>query len=134
MKISTGEIIKIAEVDLNRLNDEYKPLIIINHLHLPVISRSILEEAKLGYDTNFKNHLGVPPDITISHLTDKSCYDKYTCASHDNLICKMTPKPKRERKAFPVCWVVNAENKMVREVVTSLIFKLREGFRIFIVV
>lgn len=139
IKLSSGDILSISEVDIDRISDKDLLSVIKTRQSpldwVPYITRSVMEEAKLGYDTNFKKSIGIEPIAQFKRLPTNLCYFRKKCASYEYEACLMKPKSKSRRaKEFPPCWMIDQDNEKERFLITSMIFKWRDNFRVIIVV
>jgi len=137
IKLSNGETINIAELDLNRVDDLYireyfsvKRKIV---QWIPFIPRKIIEEAKTGYDSNFKKYLGSPPQAVLNRIDNTKCNERYFCASYRPDLCTLKPSIQKREGDYPRCWLYESIMKSERLILSSLIFKMKEGFHIIIV-
>jgi hypothetical protein len=97
------------------------------------VDESIMEEAKIGLDKRLRNSLGTPPYAALKRVHSNFCYERKMCASYSYDACLMRPAKKHEPKEFPRCWQVDEKDELRRELITSIIFKWREGRYVLIV-
>lgn len=137
LKLSNGEIIKISELDLGRISEfyirEYIKLRKNIVKWIPIIPRAVVEEAKLGYDRNFVKLLGSPPYSVLMRLDNLKCNERYFCASYSPSLCEMKPKKSKKEEDFQRCWVYESLIRDERILISSLVFKWKEGFNIVII-
>ena len=136
IKLRNGETIHVSELCLNRLNDPNVKQIILSKISpldwVPYIEEDVMNEAKRGLDINFKDKIGVPPEAALKRVKSGLCAERKTCASYKYEECLLRIKPKYEKKEFPRCWMVDEPDQLIREVITSVIFKWREGRRVIV--
>lgn len=114
--LSTGEELKIAEFDPERIPEMKNPDILYastDVLNLCTrISREILEEAKHGYDTRLKPLLRTPPIGALLKAPMPFCAERWSCSMYSKMECSVRNISKCGG-AFPECWEAEAD-KLVR--------------------
>lgn len=142
LSLSTGERIIIAEFDpahipelsMKSALDGCASLISkVSH-----VEREFLEEAKLGYDTNFLKRLRSPPHLCLVQVANPSC------ALNDIRVCVMaspachTKQTKNKLGIFPECFTYLPEEEKdpgehARSLGTAIILAWRKGHHAVIV-
>lgn len=131
LNIHTGETIKISEISCFN-NPDFDIEIFksgpdnLSHL-VSLIPVPILEEAKIGYTSNFVNLLKTPPKSAFRRLGTLKCYERRECASYKPNLCTLREHDRRERIEFPRCWVFDTKHEEHRMIWTSITMKWREG-------
>ncbi len=98
IRLSTREFINITEFIETPLLDRILDL-------CTKMPREIIEEAKMGYDTNFKKLLGRDPKSCLGIL-DASCDLKSECQMFNSSECS-SKFLRRGKPSFPICFHFN---------------------------
>ena len=105
--LSTGETIKITEIDAERSPITNHPKIreALDGLlqHCSHISREIVEEAKGGYDTNFKLLLRAQPMGCMAKANPHECLHIRDCAMAMKSVCTLH-NCLPSKTPLPICW------------------------------
>jgi hypothetical protein len=136
LELRTKERIEISELNLEMVDMEFREYLMNGEPpldRLPRIPFHVMEEAKIGYDSNFRNMIGSSPESIIERLPNKLCFQRKICASYKYEPCYLRISKKREKKAFPICWEYEEEDSDKRYILSSIIGKVREGRRVIIV-
>lgn len=134
--LRTGEILQISEFNVDRLEDRYKDVVISRPYPLnevPYITDEIVQDLKAGYDKKFLPNIGVPPSIKIMKLKEKRCSERHFCASYNPKSCLLEPKPKNFN-SFPKCFMFEHPDKILQEIMTTIIFLWLENQYVFFVI
>jgi hypothetical protein len=136
LTLSTNEIIRISELDIGRIDDEEFIRIISSRPPpldwVPYLSRSILEEAKIGHDTRLLNQLGSPPSACLLRLPTFKCSERVMCASYQKS-CELIPLRRYKSGEFPRCWTIDSGDSKQSQLITSIVFRWLENERVIIV-
>jgi len=107
LHLSTGETIKIAELDAERSPALNHPQIlkVLDGLlkHCSHMSREVVEEAKGGYDANFKKLLRAQPTGCMAKAEPAICLLINECAMANKLVCTLH-NCLPSKTSLPVCW------------------------------
>jgi len=109
--LSTGEELKIAEFDPERIPEMNDPEVIIASADVldrcTRASREALESAKRGYDTELKSLLKTPPVGALLKISSPLCSERWSCSMYNKTECS-TKNISRQGGAFPECWEAEA--------------------------
>lgn len=140
LRLSTGEEILVAEIDIGMLEAPEAVLrasSIVTTL-CTSISREIMEEAKMGYDTRFLKCLRSPPIGCLLRVYSPRCSLFKDCTMANARECT-TKNSTRKGGKFPSCWsydvsYVDAEIVAeVREFCDAVIHSWRENHHVILV-
>jgi hypothetical protein len=95
LNLSTGESIEVVELYKEPTNQ------LISNL-CTKMKKSYLEEAKMGYDTNFKKFLGRSPSTCLQIMNEKCSLSK-SCSMFKDKECNSGFR-KRGKPSFPRCF------------------------------
>lgn len=137
VKLSNGEVIKIAEIDIGRIDDPFYREALLGDVHplnrIPRIPFELVEEMKLGYDGRIRNRLGSNP---IAHLLQlkysEQCTHSKTCITYNDKTCRLLGSDKSVNKRLLNCWEYKESDNKLRDLITSVSFKWAENFHVII--
>jgi len=137
LHVSTGETLKISEIDIGRIADEDFVQILKDRPKpldwVPYIYKSIMEEAKIGYDKKLLDLIGVPPHAALLRLSSYKCSERKDCLSSQPK-CTLIPLRKYKSREFPSCWLYESGDQKSSELITSIIFKWLDNERVIVVI
>ena len=144
VRLSTGETIQIAEIDAERSpalsHPEVRKAIAGILLHCSFASRETMEEAKAGYDTNFKLRIRSQPVGCMVKSDPHVCRLIDDCAMAVLSVCSLHNAMPLSPKPLPICWEfdpIATKDPQIRIAATDLGTVIghawRRGLYVFIV-
>jgi hypothetical protein len=133
--ISTGEHINISEFDPDLFSDIWNPS--IEAAVKPVIdlctivSRPIVEMAKMGYDTELKSLLRSPIGALL-RLNKSVCAQIKTCPMADIKTCT-TKNVSAKAGLFPICWEYYIEDHNASSIINAIVHAWRQNRYVFFI-
>lgn len=117
LKLSTGESVEFAEIDLAIQSPDVCEFISHSPLcsRITKCSREDIEAAKLGYDKALRLHIKSPPKIMLLKTTPEYCYLRHDCSSFSSDVCTLKTK-----KAIPDCFEFDHSEPIASQVMTEL--------------
>lgn len=108
IKIRTGEVIRISEVNYNRIEDsEYKEFLKSNHEVFQsciVTTEEVMEKAKIGDDSDFIKVMKAPPFIMLGRYSSIKCRERKTCLSWNSKDCTSNGRRYLRKTELVPCW------------------------------
>ena len=108
LRLSTGEVIKVAEIDAERSPALAHPQVrlVLEGLlkHCSSMTRETVEEAKGGYDTNFKAALKAQPMGCMIKAEPHTCLLIDECAMAIKSVCTLHNCLPSSKNQLPICW------------------------------
>lgn len=140
IRLSTGEDIEIAEVNMNLLglSDSLLQALLPIFSICTNLSETEIEEARIGDDRAFKRKMNSQPVGSLARLADPVCSQIRNCGMADAKTCTTKNVNKRIGK-FPSCWTtetrefVDFERLRYLEVYNSIVHAWREGRHVVVI-
>lgn len=126
--LSTGEKLHISEFDPERI-PEMQDLNVINASsdvldHCTMVPRNVMEDAKHGYDTEFKKLLRTPPIGALLKTKQTLCSERDVCSMYDASKCT-TRNIAKGSYALPICWEADVSHTKYNDHITAASRTLR---------
>jgi hypothetical protein len=124
VRLSTGEVIAISEIDAERspalAHPEVRKLLSGLLQHCCHVSRDIMEEAKAGYDTQFKALLRAVPMGCMLKAEPHRCRLINECSMASQMVCTLH-NCARGPSSLPICWEYDSPASADAEVLEAAI-------------
>lgn len=137
LTISTGETIRISELDPDRIPDgDVKTWITSNPQALSrctKVSRAGIEAAKRGDDSALKIAMMGPPEAMMIKLGRRKCSERKYCLSWDPSSCTSEGKKLNRKVELLRCWSYGGEEPGENEAMNAIVRAWSEGRHVVLV-